>query len=142
MIYLISTLRNFKNEKYIIEEKFKNLLLNNNYIKDEFIKLIDKYTTIKINLNTNLVIIDNLFYKNNIDYIIRKNIEKVFYKNINKDIEKYIVMTKIKNEYLKYEFYDDEYIERYFIDLNIDFLYKQINFYYKVYKNNKIEELT
>ena len=96
----------------------------------------------KRNLNTNLVIIDNLFYKNNIDYIIRKNIEKVFYKNINNDIEKYIVMTKIKNEYLKYEFYDVEYIERYFIDLNIDFLYKKINFYYKVYKNNKIEELT
>ena len=38
MIYLISTLKNYKNEKYIIEEKFKNLLLNNNYIKDEFIK--------------------------------------------------------------------------------------------------------
>ena len=142
MIYLISTLKNFKNEKYIIEEKCKNLLLNNNYIKDEFIKLIDKYTTIKINLNTNLAIIDNLFYKNSIDYIIRKNIEKVFYKNINNAIEKYIVMTKIKNEYLKYEFYDDEYIERYFVDLNIDFLYKQINFYHKVYRNNKIEELT
>ena len=101
MIYLISILNNFKNEKYIIEEKFKNILLNNNYMKDEFIKLIDEYTTIKINLNTNLVIIDNLFYKNDIDYIIRKNIEKVFYKNINNDIEKYIVMTKIKNEYLK-----------------------------------------
>ena len=80
MIYLISTLKNFKNEKYIIEGKFKNLLLNTNYIKDEFIKLIDEYTTIRINLNTNLVIIDNLFYKNNVGYIIRKNIEKVFYK--------------------------------------------------------------
>ena len=28
------------------------------------------------------------------------------------------------------------------MDSNIDFLYKQINYYYKVYKNNKIEELT
>ena len=90
-----------------------------------------------MNLNTNIDIIDSLFYKSNIDYIIRKKIEKSFYKNINNDIDKYIVMTKIKYEYLKYEFYDDEYIERYFIDLNIDFLYKQINFHYKVYKNNK-----
>ena len=62
MIYLRSSLKNFKNEKYIIEEKLKNLLLNN-YIKDEFINLIDKYTTIKINLITNLVITDNSFYK-------------------------------------------------------------------------------
>ena len=36
MIYLRSSLKNFKKEKDIIEEKFKNLLLNNNYIKDEF----------------------------------------------------------------------------------------------------------
>ena len=43
MIYLRSSLKIFKNEKYIIEEKFKNLLLNNNYIKDEFINLIDKF---------------------------------------------------------------------------------------------------
>ena len=51
-------------------------------------------------------------------------------------------MTKIKNEYLKYEYHDEKYIERFFIDLNIDFLYEQLNFYYKVYKNNKIEKLT
>ena len=93
MIYLRSSLKNFKNEKDIIEEKFKNLLLNNDYIKDEFINLIDKYTTIKINLITNLVITDNLFYKNHFDYIIRKNIEKIFYKRNDNDIEKYIVMT-------------------------------------------------
>ena len=30
MIYLRRSLKNFKNEKDIIEEKFKNLLLNNN----------------------------------------------------------------------------------------------------------------
>ena len=142
MIYLRSSLKNFKNEKDIIEEKFKNLLLNNNYIKDEFINLINKYTTIKINLITNLVITDNLFYKNHSDYIIRKNIEKSFYKKNDNDIEKYIVMTKIKNEYLTYEYDDEKYIGRLFIDLNIDFLYEQVNFYYKVYKNNKIEELT
>ena len=142
MIYLRSSLRNFKNEKDIIEEKFKNLLLNNNYIKDEFINLIDKYTTIKINLITNLVITDNLFPKNHFDYIIRKNIEKIFYKKNDNDKEKYIVMTKIKNEYLTYEYHDEKHIGRFFIDLNIDFLYEQINFYYTVYKNNKIEELT
>ena len=78
MIYLRSSLKNFKNEKDVIEEKFKNLLLNNNYIKDEFINLIDKYTTIEINLITNLVITDNLFYKNHSDYTIRKNIENIF----------------------------------------------------------------
>ena len=142
MIYLRSSLKIFKNEKDIIEEKFKNLLLNNNYIKDEFINLIDKYTTIKINLITNLVITDNLFYKNHFYYIIRKNIEKIFYKKNDNDIEKYIVMTRIKNKYLTYEYHDKKYIGRFFIDLNIDFLYEQINFYYKVYKNNKIEELT
>ena len=81
-MYLRSSLKNFNNEKDIIEEKFKNLLLNNNYIKDEFINLIDKYTTIKINLITNLVITDNLFYKNHFDYIIRKNIEKIFIKRM------------------------------------------------------------
>ena len=142
MIYLRSSLKNFKNEKDIIEEKIKKLLLNNNYIKDEFINLIDKYTTIKINLITNLVITDNLFYKNHYDYIIRKNIEKIFYKKNDNDIEKYITMTKIKNEFLKYEYHDEEYVKRFSIDSNIDFLYKQINYYYKVYKNNKIEELT
>ena len=142
MIYLRSLLKNFKNEKDIIEEKFKNLVLNNNYILDEFIVLIDKYTTIKINLITNLVITDNLIYKNHYDYIIRKNIEKIFYKKNDNDIEKYIIMTKIKNEFLKYKYRDEEYIERFFINSNIDFLYEQINFYYKVYKNNKIEELT
>ena len=142
MIYLRSSLKNFKNGKDIIEEKFKNLLLNNNYIKDEFINLIDKYTTIKINLITNLVITDNLFYKNHFDYIIRKNIDKIFYKKNDNDIEKYIVMTKIKNEYLTYEYHDEKYIGRFFIDLNIYFLYEQINFYYKVYKNNKLEDLT
>ena len=51
-------------------------------------------------------------------------------------------MTKIKNEFLKYEYCDEEYVKRFSIDSNIDFLYKQINYYYKVYKNNKIEELT
>ena len=141
-MYLKSSLKNFKNEKDIIEEKIKKLLLNNNYIIDEFIDLIDKYTTIKINLITNLVITDNLFYKNHFDHIIRKNIEKISYKKNDNDIEKYIIMTKIKNEYLKYEYHDEKYIERFFIDLNTDFLYEQINFYYKVYKNNKIEELT
>ena len=55
--------------------------------------LIDKYTTLKINLITNLVITDNLFYKNHFDYIIRKTIEKIFYKKNDNDIEKYIVMT-------------------------------------------------
>ena len=34
MIYLRSSLKNFKNEKDIIEEKIKKLLLNNNYIID------------------------------------------------------------------------------------------------------------
>ena len=134
MIYLISTLKNFENEKTIVKEKFKNLLLNNSYIKDEFIKLIDKYTTIKINLTTNLEIIDISFYKNNNDCIIRKNIENFFYKNIDDDIEKYIVMNKIKYRYLEYELNDDEYVERNFKDLNIDHLYEKINFYYKVYK--------
>ena len=99
MIYLRSLLKNFKNEKDIIEEKFRNLVLNNNYILDEFIVLIDKYTTIRINLITNLVITDNLIYKNHYDYIIRKNIEKIFYKKNDNDIEKYIIMTKIKNEF-------------------------------------------
>ena len=37
-------------------------------------------------------------------------------------------MTKIKNEYLTYEYHDEKYIGRFFIDLNIDFLYEQINF--------------
>ena len=75
--------------------------------------LIDKYTTIKINLITNLLITDNLFYKNHFDYIIRKNIEKIFYKKNDNDIEKYIVMTKIKNEYLIYEYHDEKYIGRF-----------------------------
>ena len=44
-------------------------------------------------------------------------------------------MTRIKNEFLKYEYRDEEYVKRFSIDSNIDFLYK-------VYKNNKIEELT
>ena len=51
-------------------------------------------------------------------------------------------MTKIKNEFLKYQYRDEEYIKRFSIYSDIDFLYKQINYYYKVYKNNKIEELT
>ena len=34
MIYLRSSLKNFINEKDIIEEKIKKLLLNNNYIID------------------------------------------------------------------------------------------------------------
>ena len=51
-------------------------------------------------------------------------------------------MNKIKNEYLTCEYHDEKYIGRFFIDLNIDFLYEQINFYYKVYKYNKIQELT
>ena len=142
MIYLRSSLKNFKNEKNTIEEKIKKLLLNNNHIIDEFIDLIDKYTTIKINLITNLVITDNLIYKNYFDHISRKNIEKNFYKKNANDIEKYTIMTKIKNEYLKYEYHVEKYIERFFIDSNIDFLYEQISFYYKEYKNNKIEELT
>ena len=142
MIYLRSSLKNFKNEKDIIEEKFKNLVLNNNYNLDEYIDLIDKYTTIKINLITNLVITDKLFYKNHFDHINRKNIEKIFYKKNDNDIEKYIIMTKIKNEFLNNEYRDEEYIKIFSIYSNIDLLYKQINFYYKVYKNNKIEELT
>ena len=144
MIYLRSSLKNFKNEKDVIEEKFKNLVLNNNYILDEFIDLIDKHTTIKINLITNLGITnlgitDNLIYKNHFDHISRKNIEKIFYKKNDNDIEKYIIMTKIKNEYLKCKYRDEEYIKRFSIYSDIDFLYKQINFIYKVYKNNKIE---
>ena len=86
MIYLRSSLKIFKNEKDIIEEKIKKLLLNNNHIIDEFMNLIDKYTTIKINLITNVVITDNLLFKNYDDYIIRKNIEKIFYKK-NDDIK-------------------------------------------------------
>ena len=87
MIYLRSSLKNFKNEKDIIEEKFKNLVLNNNYILDELIDLIDKHTTIKINLITNLGITnlritDNLIYKNHFDHISRKNIEKIFIKRM------------------------------------------------------------
>ena len=139
MIYLRSSLKNFKNEKDIIEEKFKNLVLNNNYILDEFIDLIDKYTTIKINLITNLGITDNLIYKNHFDHINRKNIEKIFCKKNDNDIEKYIIMTKIKNEFLNNEYRDEEYIKIFSIYSDIDFLYKQINFIYKVYKNNKIE---
>ena len=139
MIYLRSSLKSFKNEKDIIEEKFKNLVLNNNYILDEFIDLIDKYTSIKINLITNLGITDNLIYKNHFDHISRKNIEKIFYKKNDNDIEKYIIMTKIKNEFLNNEYRDEEYIKIFSIYSDIDFLYKQINFIYKVYKNNKIE---
>ena len=88
------------------------------------------------------MITDNLFYKNRFDHIIRKNIEKIFYKKNDIDIEKYIIMTKIKNEFLKYEYRDEEYIKRFSIYSDIDFLYKQINYYYKEYKNNKIEGLT
>ena len=139
MIYLRSSLKSFKNEKDIIEEKFKNLVLNNNYMLDEFIDLIDKYTTIKINLITNLGITDNLIYKNHFDHISRKNIEKIFYKKNDNDIEKYDIMTKIKNEFLNNEYRDEEYIKIFSIYSDIDFLYKQINFIYKVYKNNKIE---
>ena len=139
MIYLRSSLKSFKNEKDIIEEKFKNLVLNNNYILDEFIDLIDKYTARKINLITNLGITDNLIYKNHFDHISRKNIEKIFYKKNDNDIEKYIIMTKIKNEFLNNEYRDEEYIKIFSIYSDIDFLYKQINFIYKVYKNNKIE---
>ena len=109
---------------------------------DEFIDLIDKHTTIKINLIANLVITDKLFYKNHFDHINRKNIEKIFYKKNDNDIEKYIIMTKIKNEFLNNEYRDEEYIKIFSIYSNIDLLYKQINFYYKVHKNNKIEELT
>ena len=146
MIYLKSSLKNFKNEKDVIEEKFQNLVLNNNYILDEFIDLIDKHTTIKINLITNLGITnlgitDNLIYKNHFDYISRKNIEKIFYKKNDNDIEKYIIITKIKNEYSKCEYRDEEYIKRFSIYSDIDLLYKQINFIYKVYKNNKIERV-
>ena len=118
------------------------MLLNNNHIIDEFIVLIDKYITIKINLITNLVITDNLFYKNHFDHRIRKNIEKIFYKKNDNDIEKYIIMTKIKNEFLKYQYRDEEYIKRFSIHSDLDFLYKQINYYHKLYKNNKIGELT
>ena len=139
MIYLRSSLKSFKNEKDIIEEKFKNLVLNNNYMLDEFIDLIDKYTTIKINLITNLGITDNLIYKNHFDHISRKNIEKIFYKKNDNDIEKYDIMTKIKNEFLNNEYRDEEYIKIFSIYSDIDFLYKQINFIYNVYKNNKIE---
>ena len=139
MIYLRSSLKSFKNEKDIIEEKFKNLVLNNNYMLDEFIDLIDKYTTIKINLVTNLGITDNLIYKNHFDHISRKNIEKIFYKKNDNDIEKYDIMTKIKNEFLNNEYRDEEYIKIFSIYSDIDFLYKQINFIYNVYKNNKIE---
>ena len=148
MLYIYDILKKlikkFQNEKDVIEEKFKNLVLNNNFILDEFIDLIDKYTTIKINLITNLGITnlgitDNLIHKNHFDHISRKNIEKIFYKKNDNDIEKYIIMTKIKNEYLKCEYRDEEYIKRFSIYSDIDFLYKQINFIYKVYKNNKIE---
>ena len=51
-------------------------------------------------------------------------------------------MNKIKYRYLEYELNDNEYIERNFKDLDIDHLYEKINFYYKVYKNDKIKELT
>ena len=93
MIYLRSSLKNFKNEKDVIEEKFKSLVINNNYILDEFIDLTDKHTTIKINLMTNLGITnlgntDNLIDKNHFDHISRKNIEKIFYKKNDNDLEK------------------------------------------------------
>ena len=51
-------------------------------------------------------------------------------------------MNRIKYRYLEYELNDDECIKRNFKDLNIVHLYEKINFYYKVYKNDKIKELT
>ena len=56
MTYSRSSLRNFKNEKDIIEEKLRNMIDNNNYEIDECLNLLDKYITINLNNNSKLKI--------------------------------------------------------------------------------------
>ena len=74
MTYLRSSLRNFKNEKDIIEEKLRNMIDNNNYEIDECLNLLDKY--ININLNNNSKTRNINYNKNfNIECLFRNIIE-------------------------------------------------------------------